>query len=47
MVDISGSQQEGVEGFFRGVGKGLLGLLTKPSGGISNCVAMATDGIKR
>ncbi|XP_054272680.1 intermembrane lipid transfer protein VPS13A-like [Macrosteles quadrilineatus] len=42
-----GSQQEGVESFFRGVGKGLMGLLTKPSGGVADCVAMANDGIKR
>ncbi|XP_075226529.1 intermembrane lipid transfer protein VPS13A-like [Lycorma delicatula] len=44
---LTGSQQDGVEGFFRSSGKGLMGLLTKPSGGVLNCVTMATDGIKR
>lgn len=44
---ISGAQQEGVEGFFKGVGKGLMGLMTKPAGGVLDCIAMALDGIKR
>ncbi|RZF33558.1 hypothetical protein LSTR_LSTR008204 [Laodelphax striatellus] len=44
---LTGSQQDGVEGFFRGSGKGLMGLLTKPTGSVINCVSMATDGIKR
>lgn len=47
MLSVQGSQQEGVEGFFRGVGKGLMGLLTKPSGGVTDCISMASDGIKR
>jgi vacuolar protein sorting-associated protein 13A/C len=45
--DTSGAQQEGVEGFFKGVGKGLMGLMTKPAGGVLDCIAMALDGIKR
>jgi vacuolar protein sorting-associated protein 13A/C len=36
-----------VEGFFKGVGKGLMGLMTKPAGGVLDCIAMALDGIKR
>jgi vacuolar protein sorting-associated protein 13A/C len=47
IYDISGAQQEGVEGFFKGVGKGLMGLMTKPAGGVLDCIAMAMDGIKR
>ncbi|KAK3771918.1 hypothetical protein RRG08_053899 [Elysia crispata] len=44
---IKGAHEDGVEGFFKGVGKGLLGLLTKPSGGIFDMVSMAFDGVRR
>lgn len=44
---FSGGQLEGVEGFFRGIGKGLLGLITKPAGGVMDMVSMAFDGIRR
>ncbi|XP_068086254.1 intermembrane lipid transfer protein VPS13A [Anabrus simplex] len=43
----TGAHQEGVEGFFKGVGKGLLGLITKPTGGVLDSIAMAFDGIRR
>jgi hypothetical protein len=36
-----------VEGFFKGVGKGLMGLMIKPAGGVLDCISMAMDGIKR
>ena len=42
-----GVKEEGVEGFFKGIGKGLLGLLTKPTGGAVDMVSMAFDGIRR
>ena len=42
-----GAYEEGVEGFFKGVGKGLLGLITKPTGGAVDMVSMAFDGIRR
>lgn len=45
--DTAGAQHEGVEGFFKGIGKGLMGLMTKPAGGVLDCIAMALDGIKR
>ncbi|CAL1544729.1 unnamed protein product [Lymnaea stagnalis] len=44
---IKGAHEDGVEGFFKGVGKGLLGLLTKPTGGIVDMVSMAFDGLRR
>ncbi|XP_012945076.2 vacuolar protein sorting-associated protein 13A, partial [Aplysia californica] len=44
---IKGAHEDGVEGFFKGVGKGLLGLLTKPTGGVVDMVSMAFDGIRR
>ena len=40
-------QEEGVEGFFKGVGKGIMGLLTKPAGGVFDMVSMAFDGVQR
>lgn len=36
-----------MEGFFKGVGKGLLGLFTKPAGGTVDMVSLALDGIRR
>jgi vacuolar protein sorting-associated protein 13A/C len=47
ICETSGAQQEGVEGFFKGVGKGLMGLIIKPAGGVLDCISMALDGIKR
>jgi len=43
----SGTQEEGLEGFFKGVGKGLMGLFTKPTGGAVDMVSMAFDGLRR
>ena len=42
-----GAQADGVEGFFKGVGKGIMGLLTKPTGGVLDMVSMAFDGLHR
>ncbi|CAL4129216.1 unnamed protein product, partial [Meganyctiphanes norvegica] len=42
-----GAQKGGVEGFFRGVGRGIMGLITKPSLGVVDSVAMACDAIRR
>ncbi len=47
MYHTTGLQEEGVEGFFKGIGKGLMGLLTKPAGGAVDMVSMAFDGIRR
>lgn len=44
---IAGAQQDGVEGFFRGLGRGIMGLITKPALGVIDSVAMACDGIRR
>lgn len=46
-VYLSGAQEDGVEGFFKGVGKGILGLLTKPAGGVIDMVSMGFDGLRR
>ncbi|GIY88827.1 vacuolar protein sorting-associated protein 13 [Caerostris extrusa] len=37
----------GCRRLFRGIGKGLLGLITKPAGGVMDMVSMAFDGIRR
>ncbi|XP_071548119.1 LOW QUALITY PROTEIN: intermembrane lipid transfer protein VPS13A-like [Panulirus ornatus] len=44
---VAGAQQDGVEGFFRGLGRGIMGLITKPALGVIDSVAMACDGIRR
>ena len=47
LLFFKGAQEEGVEGFFKGVGKGIMGLLTKPTGGVFDMVSMAFDGLQR
>ena len=44
---VAGIYEEGVEGFFKGLGKGLLGLITKPTGGAVDMLSTAFDGIRR
>ncbi|XP_037798990.1 vacuolar protein sorting-associated protein 13A-like isoform X1 [Penaeus monodon] len=44
---LPGAQQDGVEGFFRGLGRGIMGLITKPTLGVIDSVAMACDSIRR
>nr|XP_045607569.1 vacuolar protein sorting-associated protein 13A-like isoform X2 [Procambarus clarkii] len=44
---IAGAHQDGVEGFFKGIGRGIMGLITKPTLGVIDSVAMACDGIRR
>ena len=43
----TGIYEEGCEGFFKGLGKGLLGLITKPTGGAVDMLSTAFDGIRR
>lgn len=47
MNPVTGAQLEGLEGFFKGIGKGLLGLITKPTGGVVDMFSIAFDGIRR
>ena len=42
-----GARSDGVEGFFKGIGKGLLGLLSHPVGGVIDMVSFTLDGVKR
>lgn len=45
--NVGNGPMQGAESFFRGPGKGLMGLMTKPTCGIVNCLSMATDGLRR
>lgn len=42
-----GAQKEGAAGFFKGMGKGLVGALTRPTGGIIDMASSTFQGIKR
>lgn len=44
---VTGARSEGVEGFFKGIGKGLLGLLAHPTGGVIDMVSFTLDGVRR
>ncbi|RXM33331.1 Vacuolar protein sorting-associated protein 13A [Acipenser ruthenus] len=41
------AQKEGAAGFFKGVGKGLVGAVTRPTGGIIDMASSTFQGIKR
>lgn len=43
----AGAQKEGAAGFFKGVGKGLVGAVTRPTGGIIDMASSTFQGIKR
>ncbi|RAL67957.1 hypothetical protein DID88_008681 [Monilinia fructigena] len=43
---IEGAEQEGVAGFFKGVGKGVLGFATKPAIGIFDLASNVSEGIR-
>lgn len=43
----SGAMAEGAEGFFKGVGKGLLGVVVRPVGGVIDFAGSTFEGIKK
>ncbi|TVY26507.1 Vacuolar protein sorting-associated protein [Lachnellula hyalina] len=43
---LEGAEQEGVAGFFKGVGKGVLGFATKPAIGIFDLASNVSEGIR-
>uniref|UniRef100_A0A803SNG8 Vacuolar protein sorting 13 homolog A n=1 Tax=Anolis carolinensis TaxID=28377 RepID=A0A803SNG8_ANOCA len=43
---IRGAQKEGAAGFFKGVGKGLVGAVARPTGGIIDMASSTFQGIK-
>ena len=44
---LIGAQKEGAAGFFKGVGKGLVGAVARPTGGIIDMASSTFQGIKR
>ncbi|XP_069482006.1 intermembrane lipid transfer protein VPS13A isoform X2 [Ambystoma mexicanum] len=44
---IKGARKEGAAGFFKGVGKGLVGAVARPTGGIIDMASSTFQGIKR
>ena len=43
---ITGARSNGVSGFFKGIGKGLLGLVVKPTNGILDTISKTAEGVK-
>ncbi|XP_032873462.1 vacuolar protein sorting-associated protein 13A isoform X1 [Amblyraja radiata] len=44
---IKGAQKEGAVGFFKGIGKGLVGAVARPAGGIIDLASSTFQGIRR
>ena len=44
---IHGAQEDGIKGFFKGIGKGLMGLIAKPLGGTIDAITLVLEGIER
>lgn len=44
---ISGAQAEGVGGFFKGLGKGAVGLVARPTAGIADFASGSLDAVRR
>jgi len=46
MKPLEGAEREGAVGFFKGVGKGLMGAITKPAVGVFDLASNVTEGIR-
>ncbi|XP_054926779.1 intermembrane lipid transfer protein Vps13 isoform X4 [Dermacentor andersoni] len=44
---MAGAREEGVSGFFKGVGKGLIGAVARPTGGVVDFASGSFDAVKR
>jgi vacuolar protein sorting-associated protein 13A/C len=44
---VEGARQEGVKGFFKGAGKGLVGVVVRPASGVVDFASSSFDGIRR
>lgn len=44
---VEGAKQEGVKGFFKGAGKGLVGVVVRPASGVVDFASSSFDGIRR
>lgn len=46
-VASTGVEKQGAPGFFKGIGKGVTGVLLKPAGGVFDSVSVLLDGFRR
>uniref|UniRef100_A0A8C3CWI1 Vacuolar protein sorting 13 homolog C n=1 Tax=Cairina moschata TaxID=8855 RepID=A0A8C3CWI1_CAIMO len=46
-VSFKGAKKEGAAGFFKGIGKGLVGVVARPTGGIVDMASSTFQGIQR
>lgn len=44
---ISGAKEDGVGGFMKGLGKGAIGLVTRPTAGVIDFASSSLDTVKR
>lgn len=44
---IEGARSEGVEGFFKGLGRGAVGLVARPTAGVVDFASGSLDAVKR
>jgi vacuolar protein sorting-associated protein 13A/C len=44
---VTGAMQDGASGFFKGLGKGIVGLVARPTGGIVDFASTSLDLVKR
>ena len=42
-----GAKSDGAGGFFKGIGKGLIGVVARPAGGVVDLASNTFDGLKR
>ncbi len=42
---VKGAKEEGAKGFFKGFGKGIIGIATKPVAGVIDMASKTTEGI--
>ncbi|XP_011630655.2 LOW QUALITY PROTEIN: vacuolar protein sorting-associated protein 13 [Pogonomyrmex barbatus] len=47
MKPLSGAKEEGVEGFFKGFGKGVIGLVTRPTAGVVDFASGSFGAVRR
>lgn len=47
LFSSEGAKKEGAAGFFKGIGKGLVGAVARPTGGIVDMASSAFQGIQR
>ncbi|KAI4489144.1 hypothetical protein M0804_004642 [Polistes exclamans] len=47
MKPISGAKEEGIEGFFKGFGKGVVGLVTRPTAGVVDFASGSFGAVRR